>query len=76
MATIDISSNQLSGSIPYSIGNCKSLRELYMANNFLSGLIPFFLSAKQFSGTIPANLDKLMALQFLNLSFNNLIGEV
>ncbi|KAK6116267.1 hypothetical protein DH2020_049989 [Rehmannia glutinosa] len=84
---INISDNMLSGNIPISIGDCKSLEQLSLARNMLSGPIPdnlgsvrgletLDLSSNQLSGAIPFNLQNLQSLQLLNLSFNNLEGQV
>jgi tRNA A-37 threonylcarbamoyl transferase component Bud32 len=85
VAAVDFSHNYLSGSIPDTIGSCKSLEELFMGNNMFSGSIPatlgdvkgleiLDLSSNQISGTIPKTLENLQALLLLNLSFNNLEG--
>uniref|UniRef100_A0ACD5ZPS0 Uncharacterized protein n=1 Tax=Avena sativa TaxID=4498 RepID=A0ACD5ZPS0_AVESA len=63
MCGLDFSSNQLSGSIPESIGNMKWLRALNFSGNYLDG-------------SIPRSLSNLSKLESLDLSFNNLTGEI
>ena len=54
-----LSSNQLSGGIPSSLGNLTNLMFLY-------------LDANQLSGSIPSSLVNLTNLQTMNLSYNAL----
>ncbi|XP_077217610.1 uncharacterized protein LOC143851982 [Tasmannia lanceolata] len=83
---LDVSNNKLSGEIPSTLGACLALLFLYMDTNFFQGSIPpslstlrgieeLDLSSNKLSGQIPDFLDKL-SLQYLNLSFNDLEGEV
>jgi hypothetical protein len=60
---LNLSMNELSGTIPDAIGNISSLQQLSLAHNKLSG-------------TIPATLQNLISLSQLDLSFKNLQGEV
>ncbi|KAL9323405.1 hypothetical protein ACSQ67_008262 [Phaseolus vulgaris] len=64
LVSLDLSGNQLSGSIPPTLANCSYLNELMLSDNQLSGSIPFELGSlsrlKKFSvannrlsGTIP-----------------------
>ena len=87
VVTIDLSDNSLSGNLPNSLKNCKSLEELLMAYNQFSGPIPNIvaelkglevldLSSNKLSGSIPSDLQNLQALRSLNLTFNNLEGVV
>jgi len=55
--------NQLSGSIPESLGNLQSLEILYLSEN-------------QLSGSIPASLGKLSRLEELDLYKNELCGNI
>ncbi|KAK0586153.1 hypothetical protein LWI29_001899 [Acer saccharum] len=82
----DVSDNNLTGEIPNEIGFCSHLEHLYMKGNFLSGSIPLSMSSlrgireidlsrNNLSGQIPKFLESL-ALENLNLSFNDLDGEV
>jgi len=80
--------NKLSGEIPKELASCLALTELWMGGNFFHGPIPLFLgsssrsleildlSSNNFSSIIPFELENLTFLYKLDLSFNNLYGEV
>ncbi len=59
---IDLSNNQLTGSIQTGFGTLLTLQELNLGNN-------------DFTGEIPASLSDLLLLQRLDLSFNSLTGN-
>jgi Leucine-rich repeat (LRR) protein len=59
---LDMSSNMFSGSIPDSLASLTQLVYLDMSSNMFSGSIPVFSMAKN--------------LTYLNLSSNNLIGQI
>ncbi|KAK9189502.1 hypothetical protein WN943_018100 [Citrus x changshan-huyou] len=74
------------GEIPSQLGLCSYLEEIYMRGNFFHGSIPSSLSSlravlaidlsrNNLSGLIPKFLEDL-SLEYLNLSFNDLEGEV
>ncbi|CAL4958213.1 unnamed protein product [Urochloa decumbens] len=63
LTSLNLSMNELSGTIPDFIGNISGLQQLSLARNHLSG-------------PIPAVLQNLATLSMLDLSFNNLQGEV
>ena len=84
---LDLSYNQLSGTIPAAIGNLSSLTELELGGNQLSGTIPvelgnltrlttLDLNYNQLSGTIPAKLGNLTRLTTLRLDDNQLSGTI
>ncbi|KAI9074195.1 hypothetical protein K1719_043849 [Acacia pycnantha] len=55
--------NQLEGSIPKSISNCTSLKEIYLDGN-------------SFTGFVPKGIGKLDKLNFLDFSYNHLKGPI
>jgi Leucine-rich repeat (LRR) protein len=85
---IDVSDNQLAGSLSSSIGSMPELTKLYLGKNRLTGGIPpelgsceklqlLDLGGNAFSGGIPAKLGALPSLEIsLNLSSNRLSGEI
>ncbi|KAL5738984.1 hypothetical protein ACOSQ2_028164 [Xanthoceras sorbifolium] len=62
LAFLELHNNKLSGTIPSGIRYCSMLRELNLSNNYLSGRIPSEIG------------DHWLTL--LDLSFNNLEGEI
>ncbi|KAI5057452.1 hypothetical protein GOP47_0027467 [Adiantum capillus-veneris] len=82
---VDLSHNNLSGSIAASIGNWTRLAVLSLEVNNLNGLIPsalgectsltdINLKQNNLQGSIPPELGKLKQLEVLDLSHNNLSG--
>ncbi|KAK1408684.1 hypothetical protein QVD17_40670 [Tagetes erecta] len=80
-------SNNLSGMIPSSLLNSKTISSLNLRNNSLHGSIHFncstmvnltylHLGTNNFSGKIPANLASCPKLKALNLARNKFIGQV
>ncbi|XP_020591899.1 MDIS1-interacting receptor like kinase 2-like [Phalaenopsis equestris] len=63
LTNLDISNNQLCGSMPEWVGNMTNLSWLYLRNN-------------QFNGLIPQSLGQLTNLVFLDLHSNNLHGSL
>ncbi|RHN50292.1 putative non-specific serine/threonine protein kinase [Medicago truncatula] len=87
MATIDLSSNHLTGVIPQSITKLVVLVDLNLSGNHLTGLIPknighmemlesLDLSRNHLSGKMPTSFSNLTFLSYMNLSFNNLEGKI
>ncbi|KAJ9556516.1 hypothetical protein OSB04_011130 [Centaurea solstitialis] len=84
---LDLSNNRISGEIPASLGNLKSLKVLNISNNNISGRIPVSfgnlkeiesldLSHNKLSGSIPQSLEKLDGLGVLDVSNNRLTGKI
>ncbi|KAL0915754.1 hypothetical protein M5K25_013207 [Dendrobium thyrsiflorum] len=84
---ISLAYNNLSGTIPSSIGYLQVLQILNLSNNFLIGSIPsslqncsylevLVLEHNNLSGQIPHSLGKLVQLQTLHLSNNDLSGLI
>nr|XP_011470029.1 PREDICTED: receptor-like protein 12 [Fragaria vesca subsp. vesca] len=87
VASIDLSSNNLSGEIPEELTNLFSLQTLNISANHLTGRIPPMIgrlkqlesldfSRNQLSGEIPPSIMFLTFLSHLNLSHNNLTGQI
>ncbi|XP_027935616.1 receptor-like protein EIX2 [Vigna unguiculata] len=87
MNAIDLSSNNLSGSVPLGICNLTGLQSLNLSHNQFIGTIPdeignlkqlesIDLSSNNLSGKIPQSMSALHFLGVLNLSFNNFIGKI
>ncbi|KAI5665731.1 hypothetical protein M9H77_15584 [Catharanthus roseus] len=84
---LDASWNQMTGSIPPSIGNLISLVGLNMSGNLLQASIPsslgqlkdlryLSLADNNLTGFIPTSLGQLSSLEVLELSSNSLTGEI
>ncbi|RDX64508.1 Receptor-like protein 12, partial [Mucuna pruriens] len=84
---IDMSSNNLSGTIPPQMFSLIGLCSLNLSHNKLIGKIPneignmknlesLDFSTNQLMGEIPQSLSILSFLGYLNLSFNNLTGKI
>ena len=91
LGSLDLSSNQLTGNIPSTIGSIGNPIYLFIylnfSNNKLSGDIPssfgnianlysLDLSKNQFTGQIPSSFGNLVNLKFLNLDSSHLEGEI
>ncbi|GAB4858890.1 hypothetical protein Ancab_040379 [Ancistrocladus abbreviatus] len=87
LRTIDLSSNKLTGEIPYEISFLIELQSLNLSRNYLTGSIPqkfgqlrnlesLDLSKNQLSGEIPTSLSNLNFLSTLDFSYNNLSGKI
>lgn len=84
---LSLSSNQLTGSIPSSIGNLTSLTSLHLPQNQLTGSIPpeiwnmtnltvLNLGTNQLSGSIPSTIGNLTSLDEMYLDNNQLCGQI
>ncbi|KAG5018821.1 hypothetical protein JHK87_014676 [Glycine soja] len=84
---LDLSRNNLTGSIPRSLFSLKKLKFLYLYYNSLSGVIPsptmqglnlteLDFSKNNLTGSIPGELGNLKSLVTLHLYSNYLSGEI
>ncbi|KAG6653333.1 hypothetical protein CIPAW_05G069200 [Carya illinoinensis] len=87
MTAIDLSSNQLTGSIPSEIGELSHLLFLNLSNNSLTGSISISfrnlrsmesldLSHNKLRGRIPFELVGLTSLSVFSVAYNNLSGRI
>ena len=84
---LDLSGNQLTGSIPETLGQLNNLKYLSLSGNQLTGSIPetlgqlnnlkyLSLSGNQLTGPIPETLGQLNNLRSLFLYLNQLTGSI
>jgi Leucine-rich repeat (LRR) protein len=87
LSNLSLSSNNLSGRIPASLGNVSSLVGIHLDLNNVDGSIPETLSqiknlrllvlhGNSLSGHVPAQLYNISSLVRLDLSQNNLAGTI
>lgn len=87
VAGLQLSLNNLKGSIPVSIGNLTQLTFIMITNNSLTGAIPaaignlsqlegLWLSSNSLTGSIPSEIGNLSLLKYLGLSNNKLSGAI
>ncbi|CAI9290217.1 unnamed protein product [Lactuca saligna] len=87
LKSIDLSSNNLTGKIPYEVTNLYGLRVLNLSKNALHGEIPkkigqmrqletLDLSRNNLSGEMPSSMSSLTSLSYLNVSYNSLSGRI
>ncbi|WMV55349.1 hypothetical protein MTR67_048734 [Solanum verrucosum] len=84
---LDLSNNQLSGSVPQSLVNLTYLYTLDLSSNNITGPFPasilslthleyLDLSSNSLSGPLPSNASMLQELFFVDLSYNSLNGTI
>ncbi|KAK9951421.1 hypothetical protein M0R45_006863 [Rubus argutus] len=85
---LDLSNNQLNGSIPATLGNVVVSEEISdLSNNQLTGLIPenfvnltfiryLNLANNEISGTLPETLGNLTSLKYFLVESNNITGTL
>jgi Leucine-rich repeat (LRR) protein len=87
VTTIDLSQNNLSGTIPTLIANLTALVNLNLYNNSITGSIPheigslsslqfLSLSGNQLSGSIPIEIGNLTSLISIDFTSNKLSGSI
>ncbi|OWM84644.1 hypothetical protein CDL15_Pgr027431 [Punica granatum] len=88
LQSLVLSENSLSGLVPSEIGNLGSMKSLDLSRNRFSGSIPselgnllslqgtLDLSHNSFEGPIPASLGNLPEELYIDLSYNNLRGQI
>lgn len=87
LEVLNLSNNNLVGTIPNVLENLSVLKVLNLSNNQLSGSIPnticqlsslqeLDLSNNQLSGKFPNTIGELISLQKLNLQVNNLTDSI
>ncbi|CAH1438670.1 unnamed protein product [Lactuca virosa] len=84
---LNLSHNNLFGSLPIEVGDLKMLNYLDLSNNNLSGKIPsslggctsllhLSLKGNLFQGMVPPSLSSMRGITVLDLSHNNLSGQI
>ena len=87
LSQINLSNNRLSGPIPGSIKNLRSLQILLLGSNRFTGQIPgeigrlkgllkIDMSMNSLSGKVPPDLGECQSLTYLDLSHNQLSGQI
>ncbi|KAG4925118.1 hypothetical protein JHK87_050658 [Glycine soja] len=84
---LDLSNNNLIGSIPLSINRIQNLQYVDLSNNYMTGAIPVFWMSKQklsiidlsnnsFSGRIIEYMNRIAMHSTIDLSNNDLCGKI
>ncbi|KAH0747983.1 hypothetical protein KY290_027215 [Solanum tuberosum] len=87
LQVLDLSQNELTGSVSSCLGNVTSLRHLNLAYNRLNSRLPaslgdlrdlieFNVSSNSLSGHIPLELGNLKAVTLIDLSKNDFSGKI
>jgi hypothetical protein len=86
LITLDLSGNNITGSIPPALGSMKKLRDLLLQQNSLMGTFPeeltrltglhqLHLGENKLEGEIPQIIDRMKNLRSLALSSNTFVGH-
>lgn len=84
---LNLSDNNLTGSLLHRIDKLRELKELNLSNNKLSGELPegvgniaslenLYLDSNQFTGVLPNSLDNLVSIKNMDLSNNKFYGSL
>ncbi|CAI9753110.1 unnamed protein product [Fraxinus pennsylvanica] len=88
LVKLDLSFNNLTGTVPESLGTCSALVFLDISSNNFSGELPvdtllklsnmktLMLSSNNFVGNLPDSFSKLVNLETLDVSSNNIAGLI
>ncbi|CUG93979.1 GP46-like surface antigen, putative [Bodo saltans] len=88
ITSLDLSGNNLKGTLPPSLGNLSQLQFLNLYINRISGTLPasygqrlvsiqqISMHSNQFAGSLPDSWGALPRLTYLNLDFNRLNGTL
>ena len=87
VASLNLESNGLTGTIPPEIGKMLSLETLNLESNGLTGTIPpeigemlsletLHLASNGLTGTIPPEIGEMLSLETLHLAANELTGTI
>ncbi|KAM3238941.1 hypothetical protein P3L10_013974 [Capsicum annuum] len=87
LVVLDLSSNNMVGSLPSVIRNLKAITKMDLSMNKFSNGIPreigglknlahLSLRHNKLQGAIPDSMSKMVGLEFLNLSHNNIFGII
>ncbi|XP_031114449.1 protein STRUBBELIG-RECEPTOR FAMILY 3-like [Ipomoea triloba] len=85
IVSITINSANLGGELGEKLGAFSSIKTIDLSNNHIGGAIPsnlpvtlqsLFLSANEFTGSIPDSLSSVSQLSAISLNDNNLAGEI
>ncbi|XVE68706.1 hypothetical protein DITRI_Ditri09bG0090600 [Diplodiscus trichospermus] len=85
--TLYLFSNEFSGQIPTSIGECSNLRDLQLDHNRFNGIIPrsignltrlkaLYLDGNNLEGEIPWDIGNLISLDTFSASHMRLVGSI
>lgn len=84
---LDLSENNLSGTLPTNLSNLRQLEFLYLNDNILTGSIPselgqlselsvFYIENNSLTGSLPSELGNLSKMENLDVSNNKLSGSI